>query len=256
MPEHYKLGKKPARHGAIQFAIQQYIDITTLPKPPNVFGKYAPRYRMGLNDKLSCCVIVGAQNETIDWYHDVNKVALFTDKNVVEDYETVAGYVPGDHSTDQGTDMGEMARYRRHTGIIDAHGARHKVDAYARVPLHRLDWLKVTTWLFGGIGFGFLFPEHAMEQFDAGEPWTVVKGDDVEGGHYVPMLGFDGTYFLTTSWGRLQKMHPDFAMKYMDEVIAWLDFDRMRLHLSPEGYNEEALMADISVLTPVKEAIA
>jgi len=101
--------------------------------------------------------------------------------------------------------MGAMARYRRDIGIIDANGKRHKIDAFAKVPLHRLDWLKTLTWLFGGLGFGFLF-RPAPRISLIGRAVDVVKGDDIMGGHYVPMLGLnEAGNFVCTSWARASR---------------------------------------------------
>jgi hypothetical protein len=250
VPVDYRLGKKPARFGAILMSVQDYFALDKLPTPPPSFGNYAPQYRMGLNDKLGTCVIVGAQNETIDWYNDVGRQVEFDDAGIRADYTAVAGFDPHNaRETDNGTDMGAMARYRKNTGILDAHGQRHKVDGYAKVPLHRLDWIKTLAWLFGGVGFGFLFPTSAKGQFDRGEPWAVVQGDDIEGGHYVPLLGLnEAGNFVCTSWGQRQEMTQDFAMKYMDELIVWFDLDRMKDGLSPENFNEAALVADLAAV--------
>jgi len=48
--------------------------------------------------------------------------------------------------------------------------------------------------------------------------------------------------------GARQQMTQEFAMKYMDEIVVWLDLDRMREKISPEGFNEEALRADMALM--------
>jgi cell division septation protein DedD len=69
------------------------------------------------------------------------------------------------------------------------------------------------------VGIGFSFPASAMQQFNAGQPWTVVQGSQIEGGHAVGAVGYDADYVYVTTWGTVQKMAWGFFDAYVEE--AW-----------------------------------
>ncbi len=87
-----------------------------------------------------------------------------------------------------------------------------------------------------------------MDQFNKGQPWSVVPGAKIEGGHYVPLVGFDGTHFLIVTWGKVHPMDPDFLSTYMDEGIAYLSNEMLTDGVSLEGFNQAALQADLKAL--------
>jgi hypothetical protein len=184
------LGKLPARPGAISFKFSKYFKVAALPTPPAVFGHQAIVNEWGVlgNDQYGCCVLSGGDHESMLWTAEAGTVAPFNDSCALSDYSAITGFNPADPATDQGTDMQAAASYRRTTGLIDANGVRHKVDAYVAPAVGDVNELMAATYLFGAVGFGFQFPASAMTQFNAGQPWSVVPGSPIEGGHYVPCL--------------------------------------------------------------------
>jgi hypothetical protein len=250
-----KLGKKPARHGAILFKARNYFDLARLPKPPSSFGAYhqISDWQDFDNSRFGNCVFAGAAHEEMVWaLEGSGKVCQFSTEGVLADYAAVTGFDPKDPETDQGTDMGDAARYRRRTGIVDARGNRQTIDAYARLPLRRLDWLKTMMWLMGGVGLGFEFPGYAMEQFERGHPWKVQPKGEIDGGHYVCALGWtEGGDIVTVTWGKVQLMTPEFYERYSDEVIVYLDSSRLRNKVSPEGFHFDKLRSDLGSLGQV-----
>ncbi len=248
----FKLGKLPAREGAVTFAFSAFLDATKLPPVPPTFGHqdlYAaqPIGMLG-NDQYGDCVWAGAAHETMLWGDEAKRTFTFTDKTVLSDYSKVTGFNPSDPSSDKGTDMSVAASYRRKTGIVDADGKRHKVAAYLALGVGNLDDVKLACYLFGAVGIGVKFPASAMDQFNKGQPWSVVPGSKIEGGHYVPLVGFDGTHFLIVTWGKLHPMDPDFLQTYMDEGIAYLSKEMLTAGKSLEGFDEAALQADLKAL--------
>src|SRR5207342_1380181 len=131
---------------------------------------------------------------------------------VLSDYSAAAGFDPSDPiNTDNGTDMQEAASYRRKTGVVDADGNRHLIDAYAAIEPGDVDTLMLSTYLFGAAGVGIRFPISAMQQFDAGQPWDVVTGSRIDGGHYIPVVGRNSAgHLLCVTWGRLHAMTVQF----------------------------------------------
>lgn len=190
----FKLGKKPARPGAVKMKFGTYFHREALPTPPLVFGheKIGRAWGMFANDIFSDCVFAGAAHEQMTWAHEGgNNEVTFTDDNVLDDYAAVTGFDRNNPDTDGGTDMGEAAKYRRNIGVIDAAGIRHTVDSYVALNPKNVDDLLLATWLTGAIGIGLRFPDSAMVQFEKEKPWTVVKGARSSGGHYISCLSGD-----------------------------------------------------------------
>jgi hypothetical protein len=174
---------------------------------------------------------------------------MFDDAQVLSDYSAVTGFNPADLSTDRGTDMEEAAAYRRKTGILDRSGARHKVAAYLAIRAGDFKRHKVGAYLFGTVGIGILFPDSAMDQFNRGEPWDVVSGSRIEGGHYIPVVGFTGDMIWVVTWGRLQAMTRRFLEKYNDESVAYVSREMLRKSgKSPGGLRIRQLEADLKGL--------
>lgn len=246
-----KLGKKPARAGAVQFAFTDYFDKSKLPKPPAVFGLQRIVHSWGMlgNDKYGDCVWAGAAHETMLWCKEAGAETSFTDADVLSDYSAVTGFVPARPDTDNGTDMQEAAEYRRKTGNLDRNGVRHKIDSYVSLKVANLDDLMVATYLLGAVGVGIQMPNTADVQFDNAEPWDVVPKAEIDGGHYIPVFGRNsrGNILLVT-WGRLHAMTPAFFERYNDEMIAYLSIERLRKSVSPEGFNYAALASDLAAL--------
>jgi len=244
----YKLGKLPARKGAIKFELAHYLNLPTLVLP-KTFGhqKLENEWQMLGNDQYGDCVWAGAGHETMLWNLEAGKTVTITTANALSDYAKVTGFNPNDPNTDQGTDMQVAASYRLKTGVVDAQGQRHKVGAYLAIKLGDTTLLKQAMYLFGSVGIGIEFPQSAMDQFNAGKPWSVVKST-VEGGHYIPAVGYDAKYIYVVTWGKCIKMTWGFFKKYADEAIVYLSEEMLKNGTSLEGFNLAQLQADLKAL--------
>jgi len=249
----FKLGKTPARPGAVKFKMMTYLRKLELPTPPKVFGHQGligAKWGMLGNDDYGDCVWAGAAHETMLWNKEAAKTASFNNKSVLSDYSAVTGFKPSDPNTDQGTDMQVAASYRRKKGVLDAAGKRHKIGAYLALKPGDIDQLALAIYLFGATGIGIKFPGSAMDQFKAGKPWSVVPGAKIEGGHYIPGLGRDknGNIVIVT-WGKIQLMTPAFYEKYCDEVVAYVSKECLRGDKSLEGFDYSQLFGDLKSLS-------
>jgi hypothetical protein len=252
-----KLGKTPARPDSVTFKLARYIDTSVLPTPPATFGHEqavaATAWGMLGNDNYGDCVWAGAAHETMMWNAEAGKKVAFTDKSVLSDYTAVTGFNPKKPNTDQGTDMVVAASYRRKTGILDSAGKRHAVAAYLSIKPGDLNEHLIAAYLFGAIGIGIEFPASAMDQFNAGKPWDVVKGSKIEGGHYIPLVARRANLEIVT-WGKLQQMTVAFFTKYNDESVAYVSLEALKNNKSPEGFDAAQLEADIAGLTAADRA--
>lgn len=166
-------------------------------------------------------------------------------------YSAVTGYVIGDDSTDQGSDVRQTLAWRRKTGLADATGKRHKIGAFLALEPGNMDHLVAAAYLFGAVGLGIEFPGSAMDQFNAGKPWSVVKGASIEGGHYIPLVARrSSTQLEIITWGKVQKMTNDFYAKYCDEAWAIVPTEYLNPETgkSPEGFDQKTLNSMLAKL--------
>lgn len=244
----YRLGKTPARKDSVKFKLTKYL--LTVPTPP-VYGHQSliSTWWMLGNDTVGDCVLAGAGHETMLWNKEAGHDITFTDKSVLSDYSAITGYNPDDPNSDQGTDVQAAASYRKKTGVADGKGQRHKVGAYLAITPGSKTELKQAMYLFSAVGVGINFPASAMTQFNNGKPWTVVSKSPIEGGHYIPAIGYDSKYVYIVTWGKVQKASWGFIAKYMDEGIVYLSPEFLTAGESPEHFNLQQLNADLSSLS-------
>lgn len=252
MPQ-YKLGKLPARKGAVKFLFSDYVDLTKFPKIPDSFGhedliKNTDWGMLG-NDVASNCVFAGGEHETMMWAAMGGSSAKFTQETSFSDYSAVTGFNEDVPNTDNGTDMQVAASYRKNTGLIDIDGNRHKVAAYLALTPGNLQQHLIAMYLFGAVGIGITFPSYAMDAFNSGDIWDVENGGTIEGGHYVPLVAYR-TNIICVTWGKTQPMTPEFFQRNNDESIVYLSESMLKNGKSPEGFDYDQLAADLANLNP------
>lgn len=197
------------------------------------------------------CVFAGGDHEVMLWNAERGKAVTFTGADSIADYSAVTGY-NGTPATDRGTDMRTAMLYRKSTGLRDSAGKRHKITAFAALAAGDLNQVKQAIWLFSVAAVGIQFPSYAMDQFNAGLPWSVRRSGSIEGGHYVPVVGYDPTadLFFCVTWGRLQPVTPGFLAKYMDEGYAPLSSEARKHGRTLEGFDYRQLKADLTAINP------
>lgn len=224
---------------------------------PEVFGHGNSFKDWGMlgNDNYGDCVLAGGDHE----HMLISNLALpgapanvepikFTPTNALADYGAITGFNPQTGANDNGTDPREAFKYRQSTGLIDASKKRHKIAAYVSIPINNLKAIAEATFIFDAVGIGFEFPGSAMNQFDKNEPWKVVSGSGIEGGHYVPIVGKPEVGYLTVvTWGRKQFMTEAFFKKYVVEAWAFITLESLNAKTQRNwgGYNWTELQADL-----------
>lgn len=246
----FKLGKLPARQDAIKFKLSTY-EKAALPTPPKTYGhqKLITTWNMYGNDQYGDCVFAGAGHEHLLWNKEAGKDVVFTDSTILEGYSAVTGFNPNDPSTDNGTDMEMAAKWRRKVGLLNAKGGRHKIGAYLAINKGDIDQIKKAAYRYSAVGIGIQFPASAMNQFNAGKAWTVVKNSPIEGGHYVPVVGYNSKYIYIVTWGKVVPCSYAFIRKYMDEGIVYLSNDFLNNEgKTLEGFDLATLTKDLNSL--------
>lgn len=245
-----KLGKTPARPGAVKLKLRRYVSLSRLPSPPAEFGheNLVPSWGMLGNDQYGDCVWAGAAHETMLWNKSAGAGVLFTDESVLSDYSAVTGFNPADPSTDQGTDMQAAAKYRQTTGLVDASGKRHKIGAYLAIEPGDVQHMLAAAYVFQAIAVGVEVPASAMDQFGAVMPWHIEGELTIEGGHYVPLVArMDGMFWCVT-WNKLQPMDDDWLHRFNDETLVYLSEEMLAGGKTIDGFDLEALQADLATL--------
>lgn len=246
-----KLGKLPARPGAVKLKFSNYVDTTVLPKPPASFGheRLVNQWGMLGNDQVSDCVIAGGLHEVLLWNKEAGRTVRLDDATAIHNYSDITGYNPADPNTDQGTDMAAAASYRRTTGLVDADGNRHKIGAYVMLQPGNLTELWYATYLFDGVGIGVAFPSQWMDAFNKGRSWDRVRRPTIEGGHYITAVAKRANSAIIISWGRAVPLTAAGYRQFNDETLAYLTEEKLVNGVDLEGLNIDQLRADLTAVT-------
>lgn len=174
------------------------------------YSGFAPVGMLG-NDTAGDCVEAGSGHlvEQFTFYGQGSEYVVSTQQAIAM-YSTITGYNPADPNTDQGTVLQDGLDYMRKTGI-----GGHKLAAFAQLDPTDMNEVKLAVAEFGSVIIGFAFPDSAMDQFNAGQPWDVVPGAQIEGGHCVTVVGYTSAYLLVVTWGQIVKMTPAFWNAYV-----------------------------------------
>lgn len=193
---------------------------------------------------IGCCVFAMISNALQLSRHAAGlKAAPLNGTTSQQAYSEVTGYVLGDESTDQGTDMRQAANWWRKTGMKDLDGTRHKLGAYATFNPQDEDELTAVIKTFDYAGQGVQFPASAMQQFP--HAWTYVAGSSIEGGHAI-LRSKPGEGMC---WSKRFPVSADFDAHYSDECYAFIDAEILNESKeTPEGLDLAALQRALKAL--------
>jgi len=241
----FKLGKLPAQPARPKLRFASIAARLTAPPESSDWISGVESWPMYGNDRYGDCVEaeMGHHIEQISRFGQ-GTTAQVTPDAVLGAYSAITGFDPAEPGTDRGTVIEDaLSWWRKGQGL-----AGHAIVAYASVDVSNATEVKQAVSLFGGLSVGFNFPASAMAQFNAGQPWDVVRGSRLEGGHCVLVGGYDAQYFTCVTWGAVQRMTPAFWRHYVDE--AWVVInDEMAGHLSRYGIGLHALGEEFASLT-------
>jgi hypothetical protein len=248
----FRHGRKPphpeSTHPRVKLA--PALNKATLPAPPATVDWYSQitDWPMLANDRAGDCVEAEqGHHEQVFTTCGAGKPATFTDADAVAVYSAITGYDPADPSTDQGTVIQDAMSYWRKVGF-----AGRKIAAFAEVNVKDEVELKTALALFGPLSGGMTFPAVAMDQFNEGKSWDVVRNDGGnDGGHCVCIVGYDATYVYCITWGAVQKMTWAFFREYFEELWAPLSSEWVNAQtgLDPEGVDLSVVGEQFSRLT-------
>lgn len=224
MTQQLKLGRQ-APTGAPRVKLTADLIPAAAFTPPPAVDWYSKvpssTWSMDGNDTVGDCTCAEVDHSTKARQVAAGNVEVRSTVNeVLAVYSAITGYNPNDPSSDQGAVMQDVRDYWRKHGITLG-GKVDQLTLFAEVDHTDLQLVRWCVSRFGAVALGINFPDSAMTQFDNGQPWDVVKGARIEGGHAISMVGYDATYAYVITWGQVQKMTWAFFTKYVEE--AWTD---------------------------------
>lgn len=184
------------------------------------------------------CAWAGPAHEEEQAAHESGRpIPPFSGKTVINQYSAYCGYDSQTGANDQGSDVREVLKWRQQKGLLDDNGVAYKIGAYVALEPGNWQTLREASYLFQSVGIGFQFPTSAMDQFNNGQNWSIVNGAQIDGGHYVPIVGHPWPgYWTVITWGRRQVATWSFLQKYCDEIWAYIDPERYST-VTGETYN-------------------
>jgi hypothetical protein len=251
----FKGGRLPAEPARPHLKFGAYL-APDLPAPPASSDWLSPvpvaSWGVLGNADWGDCTCAGVGHKRIgDVYVNQHAALTVTDNDALSLYSAVTGFdpnagPPGQNPTDQGAVCQDVLDYWRKNGFLG-----EKIVAFAKVDISNPTEVKQAIALFGQIYTGMNFPGSAMDQFNNGQIWDVVRGARIEGGHCVTIGAYDATGLECVTWGAVQKMTWKFFQKYFEEawVIIGPDFVDPKTGKDAQGLDLYALGQGFAALT-------
>ncbi|TQF06998.1 hypothetical protein E6W39_38455 [Kitasatospora acidiphila] len=212
---------------------------TPLPAPPAAvdWANNVPEWPMDGNDQYGDCTMAAAAHMIQSWNAETKESdAVPTPKDVVAEYLQLTG------GQDTGLVEADVLKNWQRSGLWG-----NTALGYAPVNVHDLTALQQTMWLFGAVYAGIQVPANAQTQFQQGQPWSLVpdwQQQPIEGGHAIPLLGYDADYIYAITWGGVQRIAWNWWSTYSDEAWAVLAQEYKEAG-TVNGIDMAALTADL-----------
>jgi hypothetical protein len=242
-----KLGKLPVRTDVRTLALARYVDRTQLPAPPATLDltAHVAEWPMYANDRVGDCTIAAAGHMIEAWSAAAGGQAIeIPEPAVLAAFDQVKSVDP--QTGEEGAVELDVLNFWRKTGIGD-----HTIGAFARVSLLDEDLVRTGAYLFGGLYIGLALPVTAQQQ-DVWD-WTGSLAGPASpgswGGHAVDVVGYDADGLTIVTWGKPKRMTWAFWARYVEEAYCLLSSDFLAQGRSPDGFDLEALKADLALIT-------
>lgn len=211
-----------------------------LPTPPSAVDAPHLAYPMAGNDRYGDCTIAAVihvdqatANLTAEpWTYPGDEV-------VVTEYLRLSG------GKDTGLVEANVLKVWSTSGLFG-----HKLAGFASLNVRHLVPIRQAVSLCGAAYTGVLVPAPAQRQFAAGEVWDLTGTDadsEIEGGHAVPIVGYNRTGPIFVTWGALQQATWRWWNAYAEEAYAVLTAD-VKARGELRNVNFSALEADLKRL--------
>ncbi len=252
----FKGGRLPAQPARPHLKLGSYLNHAKLPAAPAsadwLSQVPADAWGMLANSLWGDCTCAGVGHKRIgDVYVNQGTVLAVTDTETLGLYSAVTGFnpaagPPGDNPTDRGSTCQSVLEYWHQHGFLG-----ESPVAFAKVDISDRAELQQAIAFFGQLYCGLEVPQSAEAQFNAGQPWTVVEGSPLVGGHCVTVGAYSPDGLSAVTWGAVQPMTWAFFEAYFAEawVVIGKDFINSRTAENIQGLSLYQLGADFAALT-------
>ncbi len=155
---------------------------------------------------------------------------------------------PSDPTTDNGLVPSDAFLDWYDFGLEDGQAAKDFILGFATLRTGAdafADTQRAVAWS-GGAGTYWTLQNSAMDQFNQGQPWTLIPGDGsgVAGLHFAPTLDYEGQTGQVSTWAKLHAVGAPFFGAYMIGGIVAVSPDAFDAHgLDPDSIDLETLEA-------------
>jgi hypothetical protein len=221
------------------------------PTPAKVYWEFkVPAGEWGMlgNDTVADCEIARIAHMLMNVTAHTGTMVVPTLAEVLAAYSAISGYDPsqtqpdGSNPTDVGCNTEDVLNYWQNTGI-----AGHKIAGWVQCASSQ-EAIQQAIWLFGAAAIDIAIYQSMMDQFNAEQPWDNPSGA-MDGYHAVPAMGFGRDGLTVVTWGALEQMGWDTALKVLQACYAvvtpeWIEQNGK----TPSGFDLETLQADLAAL--------
>lgn len=207
------------------------------PPAPGKLGNWA----MLGNDQYGDCGVAGIAHGEMCVADDVKRAQLnLTDQEAVQYYLTYTG------GQDNGVVLADFLAYVKKTTWFT-----RQLGAYAPVSVTDLATLRFVINAYGYAYTGIQVTDLMEQAFSNGAPWTsaMFTQGTVQGGHCVPLVGYDETHLYCVTWGRVQAILYPGWNAIAEEAWATIWDEVPAGGLDNHGVNLKALNSDLKLLT-------
>lgn len=241
-----KLGRLPGHVPNGLYDLTWYV-AGALPKAPLSVAPPTPpanadgtAWGMDGNDQYGDCGVAGVNHGemTVDLDTKTSLLPLTADQ-IVQYYLTYTG------GQDNGVVLADFLAYVRSKGWFG-----RKLAAYAPVSVSDFATLQFAINAYGYAYTGIAVTDLMMQAFQAGEPWTAATFQDgsVEGGHCIPLVGYDSENLYAVTWGGVQAIQYSAWHLMSSEAWACIWGEVPAAGLDGHGVNLKSLTADLNSL--------
>jgi hypothetical protein len=210
-----------------------------LPRVYQAFGitnpamRNSPIFLMDDNDTVGDCTIAGVAHIITIWCAMVGVKGIMSPKACLQLYYALTG--------GQDTGLVELS-VLDYWSLHPIYGT--KIKGHVSVKPSNMTHVKQALTLSPGLYLGMQCQENAVQDFDAGKPWT--PGALTEDGHCIAMTGYDDgkqeVELLT--WGGVQYATYDWLSECVDEIHCLLPPEAKNPAFMP-GFDYAQLQADL-----------
>lgn len=240
-----KLGVKGKKTDFRTLLFENYVSLPSIPTYTNNRDKVTS-IGMMCNDRLGDCTEATSGHAIQACSANNGNQIIIPDADIIKQYSLDSGYDPKNGTNDNGCYDLDVIKRLAKDGLNG-----HKILAYTTTGTKRLDMIKASIYILGGVRLCALLPISLQNQFIWSDPFSNLSGDNEPGswgGHSFLGVDFDENYLYVISWGKICKVEWGWWKAYGNEVHPCLLDDWIIGGKAPNGLYTDALLNDVQAL--------